>query len=104
MKYLVWSPLAKEQIADIFFYYKFEFGISTARKVKKAIQDCGKKLKRNPYIGRIEPEAAGRSHIYYSYVEHPNHKIIYYMEDETLYIADIWPCLMNTDNLKRRLE
>ena len=76
MKYLVWSPLAKEQIADIFYYYKQEFGVLTARKVKKAIQDCGKKLKLNPYMGRIETEAAGRSHIYYSYVEHKNHKLV----------------------------
>lgn len=104
MKYLVWSPLAKEQIADIFYYYKCEFGISTARKVKKAIQDCGKKLKLNPFMGCIESEVVGRSHVYYSYVEHQNHKIVYYMEDDTLYIADIWPCLMSTDNLRRRLD
>lgn len=104
MKKLIWSPLAKEQIADIFYYYKQEFGILTARKVKKAIQDCGVKLKRNPTIGRVETEAEGRSHVYYSYVEHKNHKIVYYVEGDTLYIADIWPCLMDTENLKRRLE
>lgn len=26
MKKLIWSPLAKEQIADIFYYYKKESG------------------------------------------------------------------------------
>lgn len=104
MKSLIWSPLAKEQITDIFYYYKQEFGISTARKVKKAIQDCAKKIKQNPYMGRPELEAVGLSHVYYSYVEHKNHKIVYYMENETLYIADIWPCLMETGNLTQRLE
>ena len=41
---------------------------------------------------------------YRSFVEHRNHKIIYYVEKNTVYIADIWPNSQNPENMNERLR
>jgi hypothetical protein len=33
--------------------------------------------------------------VFRSFVEHKNHRIIYYIEGDTVYIADIWACRMS---------
>lgn len=99
-----WNPDAKIRLSEIYLYYKEQFGVVTAQKVKNSIKACVTKLKLNPFLGKIEPDFVTLTHTYRSLVEHKNHKIIYYVEDEVLYIVDIWPCNMNPRKIQSHLK
>ena len=43
-----------------------------------------------PSLGKIEPLLADRSRLYRSVVLTRQNKIIYYIQDDTVYIVDFW--------------
>ena len=47
-------------------------------------------LAANPRLGITEPLLAGRKREYRSIVVHKLFKLVYYVKDETLYIAALW--------------
>lgn len=61
-------------------------------------------LALNPNMGKEEPELIACKKPYRSFVEHRNHKIIYYIEKDTIYIADIWPNSQNPADINKRLR
>ena len=70
----------------------------------QGINDVVAVLEQNPYMGKEEPELKAYKKNYRSFVEHRNHKIIYYVEKDTVYIADIWPNSQNPENMNERLK
>lgn len=79
-------------------------GNNAADKFSFGIIETVKLLATNPYMGKAEPAREGCKKDYRSFVEHKNHKIIYYVEKGTIYIVDIWPNSQNPDNLTNRLK
>jgi len=51
--------------------------------------------KTSTTIQLLHSEWADDSIEFRAFVEHKNHKIIYYIENNTVYIADIWACNMD---------
>ena len=51
MKKLRWDPIAKEQITEIFNFYKTRYGVRTAKKISDAIRLSSKRLKEQPLLG-----------------------------------------------------
>ena len=79
-------------------------GFSAASKFVQGINDVVALLEQNPYMGKEEPELKANKKNYRSFVEHRNHKIIYYVEKDTIYIADIWPNSQNPEDIDKRLK
>ena len=79
-------------------------GTSAAGKFMQGINDVVAVLEQNPYMGKEEPELKAYKKNYRSFVEHRNHKIIYYVEKDTVYITDIWPNSQNPENMNERLK
>ena len=69
MKKLRWDPIAKEQITEIFHFYKTRCGLRTAKKITDAIRQSSKRLKEQPLLGFREPLLLKNPYEYRSLVE-----------------------------------
>lgn len=103
MMKLRWDPIAKEQITEIFDFYKTWYGLRTARKITDSIKQSCKRLKEQPQLGFIEPILQTNPCRYRSLVE-GNYKIVYCLEkDNYIRIAAIFDCRQNPDKLSQHL-
>ena len=59
-------------------------GLSAANKFVQGINDVVVLLEQNPHLGKEEPELKAYKRNYRSFVEHRNHKIIYYTSNPQL--------------------
>lgn len=99
-----WKSLAKNRIKRIDKWYRKNMGNRSADKFSFGIIETVELLASNPYMGKPEPSRAGCKKDYRSFVEHKNHKIIYYVEKGIIHIADIWPNSQNPEDLNKRLK
>lgn len=79
-------------------------GNFAAEKFINGINDAVGLLSSNPYMGPVDEVLSTSKRTYHSFVEHKNHKIIYYIKKDTVYIADIWPNNQNPLNISKRLK
>ena len=60
-------------------------------------------LKKQPYMAAFEPLLAGRIYLYRSLMVYRLFKVIYYVENDIIIVADIWDCRQDpakhTENL-----
>ena len=99
-----WKRKALAKYKSTTLWYKKKMGFSAASKFVQGINDVVALLEQNPYMGKEEPELKANKKNYRSFVEHRNHKIIYYVEKDTIYIADIWPNSQNPEDIDKRLK
>lgn len=100
----MWLTPAKESLREIAIYYKKEYGEKPAKKVVSDITTSGNKLKYFPEMAAIEPLLKNRTKTYRSLVIKKTYKVIYYIDRNIIYIADIWDCRQspktNTSKIK----
>ena len=99
-----WKRKALARYKSITLWYKKNMGLSAAAKFVEGINNVVTLLELNPNMGKEEPEIMTFRKSYRSFVEHKNHKIIYYIEKEILYIADIWPNSQNPEDINKKLK
>ena len=85
-----WATEAREQWRKTALYIQLEWGISALRKFKENTEDIQNQLIEFPSLGKIEPLLADRSKLYRSIVLTRQNKVIYYIQDDTIYIVDFW--------------
>lgn len=85
-----WATEAREQWRKTALYIQQEWGISALRKFKENTEEIQNQLLEFPSLGKIEPLLADRSRLYRSIVLTRQNKVIYYIQDDTIYIADFW--------------
>lgn len=101
---VVWNERAELRLAQIMEYGISAFGEKAAQLLMKEIRKNEARLAVCPYLGKKELVLEGLPISYRSLVIHRNYKLIYYIEDETVYIATLFdnrrnPAVM-TDHLK----
>mgnify|MGYP001777178267 CR=1 FL=1 len=89
MKVIVQKAAAR-QISRVYTYGEQHFGKQAAEKTHARIMEALRLLAANPRLGITEPLLAGRKREYRSIVVHKLFKLVYYVKDETLYIAALW--------------
>ena len=78
------------QISRVYTYGEQHFGKRAAEKTHARIVEALHLLAANPRLGVEEPLLAGRKRQYRSLVVHKLFKLVYYVKDNTLYIAALW--------------
>lgn len=101
---MTWNKKALTQLDAVMKYGIREFGERTAQRLYARIMSYEPLLAANPRLGVEEPLLAGRKRQYRSLVVHKLFKLVYYVKDDTLYIAALWdtrrePCAQ-ADNVK----
>ena len=85
-----WATEAREQWRKAALYILHEWGVSALRKFKENTEEIQDKLIEFPSLGKVEPLLADRSRLYRSIVISKQNKIIYCIQDDTIYIVDFW--------------
>ena len=100
---ILWSLLAHasyERIKDTIFE---KFGYRAEQDYVIAVDKAIKQVAEFPNSGKRELELADDGSVRSVPVRKLS-KIIYYVEDDTLYIADVWATRQDPDYLKNRFE
>lgn len=85
-----WSVKAWKAHQHTALYISREFGKKAVEKYEDAIAHIEAQLASNPRMGCIEPLLEGRPEGFRSIVVHKYCKMVYYIEGDILYIADLW--------------
>lgn len=99
-----WRSRALARYKKTAFWYQKKMGEAAANKFIDGINSTVNLLSSNPYMGIVDTEIGTCKRIYRSFVEHKNHKIIYYIEKDTINIIDIWPNSQNPDTISKRFK
>lgn len=97
-----WNNDASDKFIELAQWYYLHAGEKISSRFVDGIMHCIRLLTVNPNLGFIEPELTGRKKIYRAIIEHRDFKIIYFVENDAIHIADIWNC--RQDNTKNKLK
>ena len=85
-----WATEARDRWRETALYIRQEWGFFALQKFKEKTEECQDRLEDFPALGKVEPLLEDRSKLYRSLVLTEQNKIIYYIEDNTIYIVDFW--------------
>ena len=85
-----WLDHALEQRKQVADYICREFG--TKRKIRflQQVRETTRKLRRSPNIGQIDSLYNDRPRTYRSVIINGLNKMVYFIEDDAIYIAAFW--------------
>ena len=101
---VIWEKQALEQLDRMIEYGQDTFGERVARKFYERIKSYDALLAGNPHLGIREPLLEDYPQRFRSIVAHKNCKIIYYVENDTLHIADLWDTRREPRQLSQSLK
>lgn len=87
---VIWNTEAVQQLDRLLDYVGQEFGQRVMQSLYTRLLSYEPLLAANPGMGRKEPLLEGHPKGFRSLVVHKYCKIIYYVDGDTLYIADLW--------------
>lgn len=99
---IVWLPVAQRNLKSI---YKFicEKSVRAAIRTHNKLLDAVEPLLHFPQMAPVEPLLEDRAKIYRALVV-DKYKIVYYVENNTIYIAAVWDCRQSTKRLRKRIN
>lgn len=80
------------------------YGLSVAQKVYLSIKDNLKTITCYPGIGYIEPTVTDYPQCFRTFVQHPNLKIVYWIEDGAVKIAMFFDTRQEPEKLRYTIE
>ncbi|GHT02568.1 hypothetical protein FACS189440_05640 [Bacteroidia bacterium] len=95
---IVILPKAEKRLDEIYNFIKINYP-KAAADICNDILDEIEFLKNFPKMAAVEPILAGCTEIFRSLVVRRHYKVIYYIEDETIYIVTIWDCRQDPKRL-----
>ena len=101
---VIWDPKAmknRDQVAD---YIRRQFGVRRKIQFLQEVRETTKKLCTAPYIGTIDPLFENRARTYRRVIVNGLNKIVYFVEDDIIYIAAFWDTRMNDEELAAKVE
>lgn len=87
---IIWTESAQKSQDAAAAYIFNEFGAMPLIDFYKNLDEIEEDLSDFPELGRIEPLLQDRSKSYRSLVTTKYNKIIYYVDDDKIYIVDFW--------------
>jgi len=101
---VIWHQQAiegREQIAE---YIREYFGAMSKARFLQEVRRIIRMLKLSPNIGSIDPLFANRSIAYRSIIINGLSKLIYFVEGDTVYVADFWDTRRDPTSLSERVK
>ena len=96
---LLWSDNAKDDLKEIYQYYKLKAGKQVADKIINAIVEKTIILKQGARIGQKEDFFTDK-YQEIRYLVEGNYKIVYLIENDFIIISTIFDCRQNPKKLK----
>ena len=96
--FIIWTKPAKNDLRRIFNYYHLKVSINLAHKITNSILSKTAILKTHN-IG-VKEELLIQLGQKHRYIIEGNYKIIYFIQDNTVYITHVFDTRQNPDKLK----
>jgi toxin ParE1/3/4 len=100
---ILWTQEAIACLKDIFDYYCKEATFKIAEKLVNEIVDYAEILITKPALGASEEQLKGRKRKYH-YLVCKNNKIIYWKENNIIFIATVFDTRRNPKKIKKGLK
>ena len=95
---VVWDPDAKKARTQVANYIRREFGAKRKIAFLQQVKQTTNLLKRSPGIGQIDPLFSDRAMTYRSVIINGLNKLVYFVKDDTIYIAGFWDTRMDDED------
>lgn len=96
----MWLDEARQQLRAAVAFGRHSFGERNTILFVQQIEKNNIRLATFPNIGPVEPLLMNRvDHEYRYLIIHPNYKIIYYVDEEVIYIVALWDTRSNQEML-----
>ena len=92
-----WTERAKMQRNAVANYIGQQFGAKRKHQFKQEIRDTTNLLQRSPNIGKIDPLFENRPQAYRSVIINGLNKLVYRIDNNTLYIVGFWDTRMEPE-------
>ncbi|MEL5894925.1 type II toxin-antitoxin system RelE/ParE family toxin [Bacteroides sp. GD17] len=99
-----WSPCALREWENTVRYIFREFGRKAAEEFEQDIAKWESRITINPELAHQELLLKDRIKLYRGLIVSKHSKLIFYVEDEVVYIADLWDMRREPSRLSRRLK
>jgi plasmid stabilization system protein ParE len=76
---------------------------AAATKLYNSIMDDVQRLATMPLMAPVEPWLDKAPQMFRSLVSCKRYKVVYYIEDNTVFIADVWDCRQSPESIKERV-
>ena len=87
---VIWHKQAREALRETAVYIRKNFGLRVRENFRNEVDRVETLLQSNPYMGAEEPLLADLPDRFRSIVVNHLNKIVYYVEGDTIHIADFW--------------
>ena len=101
---VIWQTPAKEGRSQVAAYIRKEFGTKRKRKFMQEVNDMVEKLRRSPYIGQIDPLFEAHAATYRSVIVNGLNKMVYRVDDDSIYIMAFWDTRMEPEEQAARVK
>lgn len=98
------SELANQEIRQIARYIRKEFGKRSYDEFIKEVHYTRRLIERTPNIGPVEPLLKELPDMYRSYVMNHLNKVVYRIDESTIYIVDFWDVRRDQSALANRVK
>lgn len=98
------SPLANQQLDEFYAYCSISYGCKKADNIYVLIKRTFNDFCIFPGMGQIEPLLSDFPQCFRSFTQHPNTKIIYWVEDNTVKIALLFHTRQAPEKLRYTIE
>jgi len=100
---LIWTVFAAEQLESIYLFVKKK-SEKAAVAVYNSILDETDSLLHFPEMAQIEPLLSDLAETYRSLVVLNTYKVVYYIEDGTIFIVAVFDCRQSPEKLKKDIR
>lgn len=87
VKWFLGAKVAMRQTAR---YIRGQFGNRSSQEFLRKVMHTEQLLREHPHLGPLEPLLADMTKTYRSIVIQKVNKLVYYIEGDTIHIADFW--------------
>lgn len=101
---LYWLPTAEEDLDSLFHYYAEDKSRKYAVKIYNEILDSAEKLIDFPEMGAVEHDLSETEDEYRSLLVKKNIKIIYLIEDSSIYVIALFDCRQDPKTNKQKIN
>ena len=101
---VVWLDEAKVLFKEAISFGFLAFGEKAVIRFVDEVQRTNERLSVFPRLGKIEPALRGLKREYRSLVVHKNYKVIYYIDDDMVFIASFWSTRCNLNSLRSGIK
>ena len=93
-----WHPKARASYHQVARYINSKFGRQARKDFIQRVKTTENQLKRSPDIGQIDPLFEERAKTYRSVIINGLNKLVYFVKDDTIYIAGFWDTRMDGED------